>query len=642
MLQIELERSSGCSAWLFPATVNNRGLINLFLSARKSSGPNVAMLRFDATKRPVRNYFSRWEQWRLLLLVLSLGVVILVMREVRQPENVDRVTQAFAADATRPVADKQSGSAVPAPQKTPLNSFRSVAPGNANLPAAGTAMTASAGPKLDELLSLAGWTAERFAKFADDRPLTDVEREELVQLVWRVRTFDAASIENWAKNAATPQQIADSPEAHRGDMVHFTARVVKIERHELAAKEAAQYEMPTYHLCELRIDGGDKLAIVATPTVPRQWDQLHGLDEPVSVSGLFVKQLPAGIYEASHDEPVNLFVAKRIAWHPTRPQEPAVSFGASVLGTLGMDVGLLDEVRSHGRFDTPDAAERGRFNDQREAFYQILDVVGRIGANQLIRFADGNLEAIRRHWQHEFSIAKDDKLRALAHQVIQSAEKGRYSVMPLFFDAKRQIGQLIVLDGVARRVVRIDVGSEPAGSGASDVARRFGIDHYYEMEVFTDDSQNYPLVFCVRELPNGLGPGEELRVPVRVAGFFFKNWRYTGRAARNSASTDRPAGNEQRRYAPLLIGRAPLLLRVEETSNATAQMVGGGLFLLALGGIWAAAWWLARSDRKFAEQRRMAGNSLPSGQSLNSLNLAPVDKPMNYPGGANQATGDTD
>ena len=54
------------------------------------------------------------------------------------------------------------------------------------------------------------------------------------------------------------------------------------------------------------------------------------------------------------------------------------------------------------------------------------------------------------------------------------------------------------------------------------------------MEVFTEDSQNRPLVFCVRELPPGMPTGGDLREPIRVAGFFFKSWRY-----RTCATLDR-------------------------------------------------------------------------------------------------------
>jgi hypothetical protein len=297
-----------------------------------------------------------------------------------------------------------------------------------------------------------------------------------------------------------------------------------------------------------------------------------------------------------------------------------------------MDVGLLDEVRSRGRLETNDAAERARYNDQREAFYQILEAAGNIGANQLTRFARSNLDQFARQWESELN-ATEESRRRLAKLVVERAKEGRYSVAPLFNDTERQIGQLVVIDGAARRVVRIDVSSRSTHGGPSDVARRFGFEDYFEIEVFTDDSQNYPLVFCVRELPEGFPTGEGLHVPVRIAGFFFKAWQYTTRGSRDLESGDIVGGANRRQLAPLLIGRAPLMLKVESADSDAVRMVGGGLFLLALGGIWAAAWWFARDDRKFAETTRSAGFSLPPGESLDDLNLEVTGEPINVGSG---------
>jgi hypothetical protein len=352
---------------------------------------------------------------------------------------------------------------------------------------------------------------------------------------------------------------------------------------------------------------------------------------------LYVKQLPEKVEAQGTSRPVYLVVARRIAWHPDTPREPVVSLGMSILGSLGMDVGLLDQVRSHGRLRTGDAAEAARYNDQREAFYQMLNAAGRIGANQLVRFANGNLDTIRGEWEREMKAARDDNRRALAREVIERAKDGRYSVAPLFNDAARQIGQLIVVDGAARRVVHVNADATADGK-PSDVARRFGTDDYYEMQVFTDDSQNYPLMFCVRELPAGLPIGDDLHVPVRIAGFFFKDWLYTTRGTRDLETGELLPGEGKQQHAPLLVGRAPILLQLEE-GKGTARLVGGGLFLLALGGIWATAWWLSRGDRRYAARRRESVHSLPPGQSLNDLNLPAAGEPMNIDEGVRKDEG---
>src|SRR5690606_34525292 len=68
-----------------------------------------------------------------------------------------------------------------------------------------------------------------------------------------------------------------------------------------------------------------------------------------------------------------LFLASELAWFPVAAKEPFVSFGESLLGKNGMDVGLLDNVDNH----QPVRA------DEREAFFQMLAATGRIDAAQL-------------------------------------------------------------------------------------------------------------------------------------------------------------------------------------------------------------------------------------------------------------------
>jgi hypothetical protein len=547
------------------------------------------------------------------MLVMSLGAVILVMRVLRQPDTVARVADVVAGDRAPPTNESPRPDS--RPPKIGSDSFQSSLPENATPPINVDATNAAGTPNLANLLSLAGWTPERFAKFTDGEPLSDDERDELIQLLWRVRTIDLSTV----------SQVSDHNAGQRGELLQLKGKAKSVLRHELTAEDAARFEMPAYYTCELELAAGGGSAIVVTATVPRRWNQTSKLDEPASATGLYVKQLPTKVNELDAERPVQLVVADRIAWHPETAREPVVSLGMSILGSLGMDVGLLDQVRSHGPLHSSNASDTPRSNDEREAFYQMLAAAGKIGANQLIRFAKGNLQTIRGRWEREMAQTRDANRRALAHEVIHRAKAGLYSVAPLFNDAPRQQGQLIVVDGTARRVVRVEVGSR-AGGVESDVARRFRIDHYYEMQVFTDDSQNYPLVFCVRELPATLPVGDNLHVPVRVAGFFFKDWQYTTRGTRDAETAElHPVGRQQ--HSPLLIGRAPILLQLDE-KRGTAQLVGGGLFLLALGGIWAVAWWLSRGDRQFDERRRAAAVSLPPGQSLNDLNVPPSGEPI--------------
>jgi len=235
-------------------------------------------------------------------------------------------------------------------------------------------------------------------------------------------------------------------------------------------------------------------------------------------------------------------VSARVAWYPD-----------NLLGRLGMDVGLLDTVLNR----TPITGE------EREAFYQMLAAVGRARPGELLDQAEADL-----HGQGQAAC----------------------SVVPLFNQADDQLGRLVVLEGVVRRAIRIVV-DQP------DIVARLGIDHYYEMDLFTDDSQGNPLVFCVRELPDGMPPGDSgpYAYRVRVAGFFFKTWAYHSSEALESDRSGTPA----RQLAPLLIGRQPRLCPEPVPQfDLVGRGVLIGLFVFGMGAAWWAILRMNRSKRK--------------------------------------------
>jgi hypothetical protein len=168
----------------------------------------------------------------------------------------------------------------------------------------------------------------------------------------------------------------------------------------------------------------------------------------------------------------------------------------------------------------------------------------------------------------------------------------------------------------------VDVGKSPDGT-LSDVARRFGINHYYEIDVFTDDSQNNPVVFCARELPPGFPTGDGLHEPVRIAGFFFKSWSFRSHRAEMAEARDKsPQDADLRQFAPLVIGRAPIWIESENPkAGAYTGYYATAAFVLLLGVVWAAGLWLARGDRRYIESTLAKHFSLPEGESLNDLDL---------------------
>jgi hypothetical protein len=248
-----------------------------------------------------------------------------------------------------------------------------------------------------------------------------------------------------------------------------------------------------------------------------------------------------------------VLAARRIAWYPETP-----------LGGLEMDVGLFDEISSRPSLTVED----------RECFYQLLAAVGRAGTNQLLRAVPN--------------------------------ENRNASVEPLFNRPESQRGRLVELTGTAKQAVLRRVED-------ADIVARFGIDHYYELQVFTADSQDNPLTVCVRELPRGFPTGERIIEPVRIAGFFFKRWGY-----RTSETVEQAKpGTISKHLAPLLIGREPVWQQPQPADQRFANGVFLVLFVVLTVVLWLVVSRLSRSDDKFHKQ--IARRFSPMQESLDSI-----------------------
>jgi hypothetical protein len=476
-----------------------------------------------------------------------------------------------------------------------------------------------------QIMTLAGWDATQLAQFDDGKPLSDAQRVEAIELLRRLRSINSADLAAWSSSDPIPKELEDT-DVIRGRLSRLNGIVTKVTKLEPSPEDAARLEMPAYFDCEFETDEFDGPITILTARVPNDWPRDEAIDEVASTNVLFVKRL------TDENPPRTLWLAKEIAWHPRfKGQASGMSInelprdtsdpllGKSLLGTLNVDVGKFDLVESRGRIRA----------QERDLFYETMNAAGRVKPSTFVHIAIDDLPIVLNEWQQRVRDGKSGKTNALAREVVRRADNGQYSVALLFNDPQPQIGRLFVFDGVARRAVRVEVGEVADGDGASDVAKRYAIDHYYELEVFTNDSQNYPLIFCVRELPKEFPIGGSIDVPVRIAGFFFKNWLYSTRGRGHSEEPeDAKSTGPQAQFAPLLIGRAPIVLETPTANGRAGQYVLGGLFVLGLAGICAAAAWFARDDRRFRERTAAANYELPAGQSLNDLNLPTADVPM--------------
>ena len=233
--------------------------------------------------------------------------------------------------------------------------------------------------------------------------------------------------------------------------------------------------------------------------------------------------------------------------------------------------------------------------------------------------------------QHRASMKGGDResfyqlIAAVHHsESTQFAKLGRreFEISRMIKTPQNVVGELYTLHGLARRAVRINVDD-------ADIRERFGIDHYWEIEVFLPmekpvrfvDEQNaegkvfndYPFVVCVPELPTNMETGDDIRVPISFSGFFFKLWAYRTQFMEEMQTANaKPA----MQLSPLLIGPT-VVPDVAPPAESQVSLIIAGVFTGCLLLIWFLLWRASIQDRK--RSKSLFEKNLPSDASFENL-----------------------
>ena len=415
--------------------------------------------------------------------------------------------------------------------------------------------TASLAPPspMRELLVAAGIHDDQWAGIRDGEPMSPAEERIVWHILFRLPQVSLQSVETWSK-AADWSAIREQPTAHRGDLYQIAGRGERLATISVPGDDSEAWGIGKYYRLEVRLDGPLPRAVVFAKSVPGNWQPLAdggtSLNTPISAHAVFLK-----LEMDDQGQAVPTFVASSIAWHPSQVSETlGVSESHVLLAGLGMDLRLLDDV--HDR--------RGLLAEDREGFYRLLAAVDRIEPADLSRRVD-----------------KDTELRLLL-------DRQEYP---------RQRGELVALTGNVKRAIRITVEGE-------DIVERLGFDHYYELNIFLDESvqlkrraddqdpllyPRYPVVCCVRSLPPGMPEGDEVDEAVRVIGFFFKLYGY------ETQYTNAQSG-EPRQLSPLLVAPSPIWYARQSPSTFGWELAWGSGFVFAVAAIWWFVWRFHRDD----------------------------------------------
>ncbi|NOZ40840.1 MAG: hypothetical protein GXP24_11525 [Planctomycetes bacterium] len=450
------------------------------------------------------------------------------------------------------------------------------------------------------ILELAEIDPEALAQLGEGPEYSDDDWQLLLQVFSRLQQFrDPDPTAPYAADF-TPTTSVEK-EKRLGEIVRVGGVIVSVEKVSLPKKLADLCDWKVVYRCQLRFlvsaGYGSADVTILTTHVPRAWRSKKTFQEGVKLRGTVVQ------FSAENGQP--LILTNHLAWYP----QDGAPTGQLLLASHGMDVALLDEVRHKQPFVKPEISREG------EAFYAALSALNQVSPEELFQQAKKNVAEVAAKWQAKLSALKNEhqkleaefaattdngarerlqqqtkqakKKRGLAAAVLKQAKFGQSSVAPMFLQPEAEVGELFVFEGTARRAVRI--------AAEDRLSTNLDVKAYYELEVFTSDSQNLPIVCCVTRLPNGFPTGDEIREPVRLSGVFFKLWRYRSRKlAKQAGETTR----QRQLYTPVVLSHMPTWLNQSVPRKNHWALWGGIAFLGALATLWISLAWLAGRDRR--------------------------------------------
>ena len=382
--------------------------------------------------------------------------------------------------------------------------------------------------------------------------------DDTVPLEQDLATFAnlATRLAHWIPRRVLWENVTYSPSPKRGEVVRLEGQIISVTRYDGST-------VPVYW-CRTMLNDGMH-ADIFTPSVPQAWKIDLPIHERVAAFAVYIKSY--------NDTPI--FVAPAIEWYPD-----------TWLGNLGFDVTSFDQVpvsrvTEMEQHDEETNRLMFKFTEADiEPFYGLLRAISAT--------PEGWLEEEARKRQTETPT----------------------SVTDLFNHPGETRGKPVLLHGTVKRIMSIPVTD-------SAVQTRFGIDHYYEVWLFTNQSQGNPIVVCVRSLPDALsvaarksddgtlpvGNVHDFSEVVTVAAVPYKLWIY-----------ETPAGPH---YAPLLIARS---LTWHPQSSGRWQVPAAfttfsltASFTLAL--LWLACRFWVRQNRRLRYTAQCEENTCPPANS---------------------------
>ncbi len=406
-------------------------------------------------------------------------------------------------------------------------------------------------PELDEagvLGAACGTSREEWLEFQTERrtELSGRAREVALTCMYRLtslldesalkergsKEYAETTLGRYASANARGKTFEFFSDGQKGLVGYFVGTLESYAEIKLNALEQARSGLPRLYRVQITTVGGVKLTAY-TATRPRfeAPEGFHASRGDRRVAGLGV----AFGYETSDGVERRTVLNPRLAWVPT----------SSPLGASGLDLASYSRVPVYA----PDALVKSRTERESRAVGRSL----RFTANDAVAFYE-TLAAVKRLQPSQ------DKNEAITNAV------------ELFNHPERNQGRRVKLRGWVRRanLVLIDDASAQASTG---------LDRYYQICLFTNESEGHPLILCVPDAPQttSAGGSKEASLSSLVGGtlefdgYFYKTWAYRKGAPKKSDGEASELKSWTR--APTLIGRVTRVSLVDEETDAESANV---------------------------------------------------------------------
>jgi len=294
------------------------------------------MSEFRRKSRP-RNYLARREQWRLLGLVLALGLVVIVMSEARDPANYRWLFGGGQDEGAAEVGTTELDNLYEPPPRGPEVPGSFVAPAEPDEAEIDTTGRYFPGVKPAYL-----------EQVRDDAPFgsaVTAEHRAWLNLLAIVHTAEAQTLENASTGRATYAQLMKQPNEYRGQLVTVFGTVRRAHRLEVPENDVGVEE---YYRTWISPDDNPSSPIVAyVLELPEGFPTGMDVSADVKLVGFSFKRWlylagdPATGEETMRTAPVLL--ARSLDWRKPTPAKPPPSADPVTLATIA-GVALLVAV----------------------------------------------------------------------------------------------------------------------------------------------------------------------------------------------------------------------------------------------------------------------------------------------------------